>query len=249
MLPLGHTRCAHLPKLFRSPHQLEPYLEPYTVRALAPGSDFFSVGQHQAEGQSQTGGQAGEVHPFLPGVGQAAGHSAYGIGRDAQREGDIAVGGAGLHPGFLSGDGPDDIHRMGGKAVHGVLVQRAVAGADSQQLYFKAAALPFPVGQRGAERRLHPGQVFLCVGAELIEHGRLLRDGVDGGAPFDAADVVGDPGRRDDAVELVRQAAEQPDGAGFAKVLVGVAAGGPASDTVPPGAHRPCAAGRHIHIK
>src|SRR5699024_955598 len=110
-------------------------------RALAPGSDFFSVGQHQAEGQSQTGGQAGEVHPFLPGVGQAAGHSAYGIGWDAQREGDIAVGGAGLHPRFLAGDGPDDIHRMGGKAVHGVLVQRAVAGADSQQLYFKAAAL------------------------------------------------------------------------------------------------------------
>ena len=217
------------------------------VRAFGLMSE--GVVHHQGQSQRQAPGQAVQADPLLPGVGQGPGHRADGVGGNPQGKGDVAVGGVGTAVGGLASKGLDDFTVPGGEPGQGLRVHRAVAGADPQQLHLEGTAPVFPPGEHLPELLLHHRQVLLGSGAELIEDGGLLGDGVDGGAAFDAAHVVGGPGGGLDLVEVIHQPAHQPDGAGAAEVGIGVAPLGAAGDFVPPGAHRCVAAQGHVEVK
>lgn len=224
---------------------------PFWVKADWPGSVQSAGFQHQGQYHLQAGVQAAQIYPFLTRMGPAAFHRADGVGHNAQRQRNIAVGGTGGQVRFPARQGADHLDAVVGKAGQRLRVQRTVAGAHAQQLRFQRTAAMLPVLQCCLEFTVHLFQTGLVGGTEFVEQFCLLGNGIYRGAAFDAPYVVGGAGagRRLNAVEFLHQAAKQADRVGVAKVAVRVSARCAAGNTVAIRTHRVMAAYGKIHIK
>ena len=95
---------------------------------------IFLILQHQPKNDFQSCGQAGNVHPLLPGMRRSAIYRTNGIGRDTQRQRDVAVRGVGRFVRLTACEGANDLFTFCRELTEFFLVNRAVAGTDAQQL-------------------------------------------------------------------------------------------------------------------
>ena len=179
--------------------------------------------QDQLKGHLQAGEEAVELHVLLPGVGACAYDAAGADGGDAHAQGHIAVRGPG-------GEGRGEAVVLpdsgGGPLGKGHIVHLQSAGTVTHHFDGNIDTVSPEVLHNAVEMLLHGRKSLPFVGAELKEHGRLLGDGIAGGAAGDGADVVGGPadGRDLHLVEPGNELSELGDGVGGAEAGIGMAA-------------------------
>ena len=208
----------------------------------------FLILQHQPKNDFQSCGQAGNVHPLLPGMRRSAIYRTNGIGRDTQRQRDVAVRGVGRFVRLTACEGANNLFTFCRELTEFFLVNRAVAGTDAQQLHLKIAASAIPVRYSTTEFFFHLFQTILCGGTELIQHGGLLCNGVDRCAALDTPYIIGGAGtyRWLDLVQFIHESTQQLNGTGVAKICIGVTTGRFTGDLIPIRTHGTAAAKRHI---
>ena len=158
---------------------------------------------------------------------------------DAQGEGNIAVRGAGGQGGGEAVVFPDGgcgpLCKVG-------IVHIQAAGPVTHRFDRDLNAGSAELLHNAVKFCLHECQPLPLVGAELIEHLGTLRDGIDGGAAADGADVVGglSDGRDLHLIEPGNEPGELGDGVGGTEAGIGMAAFGGDRDPEAAGAHRFC---------
>ena len=169
-------------------------------------------------------------------------------GGNAQGQGDVAVGGAGL-AGHLPADGGLQSGLRLLKQGFSLLLRlraQVLAGSLPHQFHRQFRPVQNPV-----ELFFHVIQPRLVVGAELAEHPRLLGDGVDGSSAGDGSHIEGGLplGGHLDPVDLLDDSRQLLDGVLPAEIPVGVASLGLCGHQEAGGAHRPVGDGVQLAVK
>jgi len=195
--------------------------------------------------------EAALVDPLLAGVGAAAGHRADGVGGDAEREGNVRVGGGCHVRGFGAEEGRTASSLRAVRLPSSSGVHVAVSGAHADDLEPDACAVALVACDHGTEPARHLVQAVTARGTELEEGTRVLGDGVDRGAAPDGSDVHGGAlaGGQLERIEVVDDRAEVGDGVALAEVRPRVPASGVARDAVAVRARRAWDDAREVGVE